>query len=194
MAERLVVLSDMWGAKRGLWITSYLGYLQQYFEIVYYDSQELADIEVPVRTRENVCNAFVQGGYKTAVTQLLSRETAPSHYLTFCAGGTIAWRAALMGLPMKSLFAISPLWLHRQDQKPDAKVKLLFGEYQEHRPVPQWAEELGVPMEVVPRFGQTLYSDEKIIRKVCLELLEAVAHKVPAEEKQKPAKKPLSVY
>ena len=35
MAERLVVLSDMWGAKKGLWITSYLGYLQQYFDIVF---------------------------------------------------------------------------------------------------------------------------------------------------------------
>ena len=184
----------MWGAKRGLWITSYLGYLQQYFEIVYYDSQELADIDVPIRTEENVCNAFVQGGYKTAVTQLLSRESEPSHYLTFCAGGTIAWRAALMGLPMKSLYAISPLWMHRQDQQPDAEVKLLFGEFQEHRPSPQWAAELGIPMEVVPKFGRTLYSDEKIIRKVCLELLESVAHKVPVAKKQKPATKPLSVY
>ena len=35
MAERLVILSDLWGAKKGLWITSYLGYLQQYFDIVW---------------------------------------------------------------------------------------------------------------------------------------------------------------
>ncbi len=46
MAERLVVLSDMWGAKKGLWITSYLGYLQQYFDIVFYDSLQLSDIKL----------------------------------------------------------------------------------------------------------------------------------------------------
>jgi hypothetical protein len=174
MAERLVVLSDMWGAKKGLWITSYLGYLQQYFEIVYYDSQELANLEVTVRTPENVCKAFVEGGYSTAIAHLLSRETQPSHYLTFCAGGTIAWSAALQGLPMKSLYAVSPLWLHRYANSPEAPAKLLFGEYQENKPAQAWAQQLGVDMEVMPNFGRELYSDEKIIGKICLELLESV--------------------
>ena len=41
MAEKLIILSDMWGSKKGLWITSYLGYLQQYFDITYYDSQPI---------------------------------------------------------------------------------------------------------------------------------------------------------
>lgn len=190
MAERLVVLSDMWGAKKGLWITSYLGYLQQYFDIVYYDSQELADLELPVQTPERLCQAFVEGGYATAVAHLLSKETTPSHYLTFCAGGTIAWSAALQGLPMKSLYAISPLWLHRQERRPEAAVKLLFGEYQENRPSHQWADDLEVPMEVIPQFGRTLYSDEKIIGKVCRELLESVTKRPLVE----PVRKPLSVY
>ena len=180
----------MWGAKKGLWITSYLGYLQQYFQIVYYDSQELADLDLTIHTPENLCQAFVKGGYSTAVAHLLSKEKTPSHYLTFCAGGTIAWSAALQGLPMKSLYAISPLWMHRQEEKPDVPVKLLFGEYQENRPVQQWADELGVPMEIMPQFGQTLYSDEKIISKVCRELLESVTHKPMPE----PVRKPLSVY
>ena len=47
MARRLVVLSDLWGSKKGLWITSYLGYLQQYYDIVYYDSRQLADMDLP---------------------------------------------------------------------------------------------------------------------------------------------------
>lgn len=174
MAERLVVLSDMWGAKRGLWITSYLGYLQQYFEIVYYDSQELADLDRLSRAPDKICEALEAGGYERAVAQLLKKESVESHYLTFCAGGTIAWKAAAKGLPMKSLYAISPIWLHRQTDRPEVPVKLVFGEYMENRPSPAWAQNLQIPLEVIPKFGRELYSDEKIIDKVCLELLESI--------------------
>lgn len=189
MAERLVVLSDMWGSKRGLWITSYLGYLQQYFDIVYYDSQVLADMESVVKTPESLCEAFVKGGYDTAVSHLLRKETEASHYLTFCAGGTIAWKAALQGLPMKSLLAVSPLWLHQHSTAPECPVHLVYGEYMDNRPSSAWAEEVGVYLEEVPRFGRTLYSDEKIIQKVCLDLLKRVV-----QDKELPLTKPLSVF
>ncbi len=177
MAERLVVLSDMWGSRKGLWITSYLGYLQQYFDIVYYDSQQLADLDVVVHTQENICNAFLNGGQDTAVAHILRKESQPSHYLTFCAGGTIAWKAGLKGLPIKSLYAISPVNLHLEEEKPDCPVNLLYGEYQDEKPSPKWAEEMNVSMDVIPKFGNTLYSDEKIIQKVCLELLDKVLKK-----------------
>ena len=189
MANRLVILSDMWGSRKGLWITSYLGYLQQYFNIVYYDSQELAGLERVVKTREDLCRALVEGGYDTAVTQLLAKEKTPSHYLTFCAGGTVAWRAALKGLPMKSLYAISPLWLEREEERPDCPVKLLFGELHKERPTREWAEQLEVPMKVEPLFGRELYSDEKIIRKVSLDLLEDLVR-----AKHKSFTRPLSIF
>ncbi len=188
MAERLVVLSDMWGSRQGLWITSYLGYLQQYFDIVYYDSQELAGLERVIKTREDLCQALVQGGYESAVAQLLSKEKTPSHYLTFCAGGTIAWKAALKGVSMKSLYAISPLWLQQEEKRPDCPVKLLFGELHQERPTEAWAQNLKVSMKVEPLFGRELYSDEKIIRKACLDLLEDLVRK-----KHKTFTRPLSI-
>lgn len=177
MAERLVVLSDMWGSRKGLWITSYLGYLQQYFNIVYYDSQQLADLDIVVHTKENICNAFFNGGQETAVAHILKKETEPSHYLTFCAGGTIAWKAAMKGLPVKSLYAVSPVNLHLETERPDCPVNLLYGQYQEDRPSEDWADQLDVDMAVTPGFGNTLYSDEKIIQKVCLDLLDKVLKK-----------------
>lgn len=180
MAERLVVLSDMNGSKRGLWITSYLGYLQQYFDIVFYDSKELAHIELTVNSDENIYNAFLQGGMDTAVAHLLKREHQESHYLTFCAGGSIAWKAGMMGLPMKSLYAISPLSLEQFDWKPDCPIHLLYGEYGDFNrvlPSASWTESLGVTLETVPKFGYDLYSDEKIIQKVSLKLLENMLKK-----------------
>lgn len=181
MAERLVVLSDMWGAKKGLWITSYLGYLQQYFDIVFYDSRNLADIEIPICTEENIYNAFINGGMDLAVAQLLIKENEPSHYLTFCAGGTIAWHAGLQGLPMKSLYALSPINLHLQKEKPDGDITLIYGQYDDNIPDLDWAENSGAKLEIIPKYGHELYSDEKIIRKVSLSLLERV-HKIQLQD------------
>lgn len=180
MAERLVVLSDMYGSKRGLWITSYLGYLQQYFDIVFYDSKQLANIELAVNSDENIYNAFEEGGMDTAVAHLLKKEREESHYLTFCVGGSIAWKAGMMGLPLRSLFAISPLNLGQFDWKPECPVKILYGEHGDYTrslPSREWIDRVGVEAEVVPQFGYELYSDEKIIQKVCLNLLETMLKK-----------------
>jgi len=177
MASRLVVLSDMWGSKKGLWITSYLGYLQQYFDIVFYDCRQLAHLDVTVNTEENICKAFLEGGMETAVAHLLAKENTDSHYLTFCAGGTIAWNAALQGLPIKSLYAVSPMNLHLEDEKPPCPVTLLYGERQEQIPSKEWAYELETSMETIENFGHDLYTDEKIIQKVCQDLLDRMLKK-----------------
>ncbi|MEX0287479.1 MAG: hypothetical protein AB3N14_00075 [Flavobacteriaceae bacterium] len=178
MAERLVVLSDMWGAKKGMWITSYLGYLQQYFDIVYYDSQQLSDLDITEYTPEKVCEAFHKGGMDTAVAHILMKEkNNPSHYLTFCAGGLIAWNAALKGLPMKSLYAVSALDLQNELERPEVPITLLYGEYHTNIPSDKWADHMDIPIEVVPKFGRELYTDEKIIKKVCLNILETMLKK-----------------
>lgn len=177
MAERLVVVSDMWGSKNGLWITSYLGYLQQYFNIEFYDSRELAQLGGNIATSEETYAAFVNGGMDTAVSRLLASETEESHYLTFCAGGTIAWHAALKGLPMKSLYAVSPIELQEQVQAPKCPVTILYGTSDKKIPPAEWVVQTRTVVETIPNFGHELYSDEKIIRKVCMDLLELVVAK-----------------
>ncbi len=174
MAEKLVVLSDMWGMKKGLWITSYFGYLQQYYNIQFYDVQQLANLDIPVLTEENIHKAFVEGGIDMAVAHLLKRETTPSHVLAFSMGGTIAWKAGLQGLPMKSLTAISPTRVRFEDARPDCVIDLTYGECDKFKPGLKWANQLGVALKVVPNFGHELYSDEKIIADVCMDLLAKV--------------------
>ncbi|WP_394750697.1 alpha/beta fold hydrolase [Spongiimicrobium salis] len=174
MAERLVVISDMWGAKKGLWITSYLGYLQQYFDIVFYDCQQLANINITVDSAENLHQEFVNGGIDTAVAHLLKKETEPSHYLAFSTGGTIAWKASLRGLPMKSLYNVSATRLRMEEELIKTPVTLMYGENDSNRPTQEWADNLETSMELIPNFGHELYTDEKIIQKVCKDLLSRV--------------------
>lgn len=177
MADRLVILSDMWGSKKGLWITSYLGYLQQYYNITFYDCQHLADMSLTVDSAENIHKEFIEGGVDTAVAHLLKKEKEPSHYLAFSIGGTIAWKAALKGLPMKSLYAVSSTRLRLENEKPKGDVQLLYGQNDEFRPTTEWSNQMGAEIEIIKNFGHELYSDEKIISKVCQDLLAKVMQK-----------------
>lgn len=178
MANRLVILSDMWGSKKGLWITSYLGYLQQYYDITFYDCQHLANISLEVNSPENIHKEFIDGGVETAVAHLLKKETEPSHYLTFGIGGCIAWKAALKGLPIKSLYTISSTRLRFECERPTAaSIQLLYGQNDEFKPSTTWSDQIGVEVEVVKGFGHELYTDEKIISKVCQDLLAKVMQK-----------------
>lgn len=167
----------MWGSKQGLWITSYLGYLQQYYDITFYDCQHLANINVAIDSAENVNKEFVNGGIETAVAHLLTKETEPSNYLAFSTGGTIVWKAALRGLPMKSLYAISSTRLRLENERPQGDIKLLYGENDEFKPSQEWLGIMGVDTEKVIGFGHNLYTDEKIIGKVCKELLNKIMQK-----------------
>ncbi len=178
MTERLLVLSDMWGVKKGLWITSYFGYLQQYYDIQFYDCQQLGNINEVVGSEENLHRAFVEGGIDTAVAHLLKKETVPSHVLAFSTGGTIAWKAAVQGLPIKSLTAVSATRIRLEDRKPNCEdINLIYGECDKFKPDMNWATKIGVDLNVVPSFGHELYSDEKIISEVCMNLLSRVTRK-----------------
>ncbi len=183
MAEKLVIVSDMWGARKGLWITSYLGYLQQYFDITFYDSQQLANLDLTINTEENVHNAFVNGGIDTAVAHLLKKEQKACHYLAFSTGGTIVWNAAKKGLPVKSLYTISATRIRLEKDKPSVPFTLLYGANDAFKPDDNWANMLGLDMEIMPNFGHSLYSDEKIIRKVCFDLLQEVTKIAPQHKK-----------
>ena len=172
MAKRLVILSDMWGAKRSMWITSYLAYLQPYFDIVFYDCRQLANIDVPMNTREHIYKAFVEGGMELAVHHLLKKETEPAHYLTFCAGGTIAFDGALRGLPVESLYAISPIDLQSFEEIPSCPISVVFGDHDTDIPDYLWADSRGIRMKRIEKYGHELYSDDKVITMICQDLLE----------------------
>jgi len=172
MPKRLVILSDMWGVKKGMWITSYLAYLQPYFDIVFYDCRQLANIEVKLNTRENIYKAFVEGGMNLAVHQLLKKETVPAHYLTFCAGGTIAFDAALKGLPMESLYAVSPIDLDSFEETPACPVSVVYGDQDADIPDYLWAEMQGIQMRRIEKYGHELYSDDKVVSMICQDILD----------------------
>lgn len=177
MTEKLVILSDMWGVKKGLWITSYFGYLQQYYDIEFFDCQQLAGINELVGSKENLHNAFVNGGIETAVAHLHKKVTEDSHILAFSTGGTIAYKAALQGLPVKSLNLVSATRIRLENDKPNCEVNLLYGGNDEFAPNQDWAEQMDIEIDYISNFGHEMYTDEKIIDLVCGQLLSKAVKK-----------------
>jgi len=51
-----------------------------------------------------------------------------------------------------------------------------------YRPKLDWHKKVGVKSNLIEGFGHTMYADEKIISKVCLDLLESVTKKQKEEK------------
>ncbi|NKI30567.1 alpha/beta hydrolase [Croceivirga thetidis] len=177
MTNKLLVLSDMWGVKKGLWITSYFGYLQQSYEIDFFDCQQLAHVNELVGNKENLHKAFVEGGIDTAVAHLLKKINEPTDVLAFSTGGTIAYKAALQGLPVKSMTLVSATRIRLESERPECEVNLIYGGNDKYAPSDEWANNLGLEKTIIPNFGHELYTDQKIIDEVSLALLEGVIKK-----------------
>ena len=70
-----------------------------------------------------------------------------------------------------------------KNERPNIPFQLVYGENDIFKPSNEWANKLGVDMEILPNYGHTLYTDEKIIQKVCLELLQEVTQIEPQIKK-----------
>lgn len=114
--KKLIILSDLWGKGKSEWVSHYVEALQDYFEVTFYDSCELAGIDLSTYTEDKIHPQFVNGGIEKAVNTLLARERREVVVLGFSIGGLIAWKAALRGLKTERLLAISstPASLRRQ--------------------------------------------------------------------------------
>ena len=53
MKNKLIILSDLWGVKKGDWWHFYLDALNPYFEITFYDCAKLAQVDVAPNEKKN---------------------------------------------------------------------------------------------------------------------------------------------
>lgn len=62
MKERIIIISDLWGRKKSEWLINYTQILETEFDIMFYDSCELGQIDVAIYTQENLHKQFIGGG------------------------------------------------------------------------------------------------------------------------------------
>lgn len=171
MKPRLIVLSDLWGKEKSFWVSDYIQLLNDKFEIQHYDCCELGEIDKTNYTEENLHNQFINGGIEKAVTNLLKTEKNQIDILAFSIGGTIAWKAALMGLNVRSLFAVSSTRLRYEDEIPNGAIKLYYGENDSNKPSNDWFEKHSIDFEIIKNKEHDFYTKNDSSTLICNEIL-----------------------
>jgi dienelactone hydrolase len=169
--QRLVILSDLWGKQNNDWVGFYSNRLNDHFNCIYYDVRELATIKEINLSKEEIHEKFVNGGIEKAVENLIEKEKKQIIVLAFSVGGTIAWKAALKGLPLINMIAISSTRVRKEYQKPPCNIQLHFGDQDLNRPMDEWFEEMQIYPEI--HFGKEheMFKEENVANQICTQVL-----------------------
>lgn len=170
--KRLIVLSDLWGKSKSDWFGHYETILRCQFEIVFYDSCKLAEIDLSDFSEDKIHHQFTNGGIKRAVKTLLEIEEGNVDVLGFSIGGLIAWKAALEGLKVRSLFALSSTRLRYEVELPSCTINLFYAEKDKFRPSEEWFRELNLEMNIYKEQEHAFYSKQEIATEVSKLIIE----------------------
>lgn len=171
MKSRLLIISDLWGFGKSDWISLYTKALQNEFDVELIDCCTLGEVNLEPFEQESLHQQFRQGGVKKAVQKLCEQETGKVDVLAFSIGGTVAWKAALDGLQIGRMIAISATRLRLEVRKPDCKIELIYGERDNFRPGKEWLKDRGLENELVLNGGHRIYTNPKLAKKVCASFL-----------------------
>jgi len=171
--KRLIILSDLWGKEKAHWFDAYDGILSPHFNLVFYDSAELAEIDQSIYEESELHQQFVQGGIERAVSQLIQLEKDPIHILAFSVGGVIAWKYGLQK-KLLSLTAVSSTRLRKETQKPAGSIHLYFGSEDPYSPSPDWFKEMGLPNNLVKGATHQVYQEPLFAQRISQILMEKI--------------------
>ncbi|MBX2878125.1 MAG: hypothetical protein KTR30_38755 [Saprospiraceae bacterium] len=170
MKKRLLILSDLWGFTQAKYLDFYHKQLESVFEVQTYDSCLLADLPQEQKSQAERHEYFVSGGIEVAVSRLIETEKQTTAILAFSVGGTIAWRAALAGMPVDQLFAISATRLRYEEQRPSCDLRLWYGALDAYQPKKDWYEKVKLRAHQWPNLGHDMYKMPIVIEEICRKL------------------------
>lgn len=172
--QKLIILGDILGKED--WVEAYLDHLNTYFAITFYDILDLSSAEKPFKNKKECHNYFITTGIQSAVHQLTRKENKIPCVLAFSMGGTIAWKAALAGLPIQYLLAISATRLRYETACPACTVQLIYGADDSYCPKADWFDQLAInKTRFIKGAGHELYKNPTYIEVICHRLISLVS-------------------
>lgn len=154
---RLILLSDLYGKSKINWEKSYIDHFQNDFEIQYYDCCDLGEVDKTDGSQEKPHQQFVTFGIEKAVENLLKIEKETVTILAFSVGGTIAWKAALRGLKVRQLIALSATRLRYETYKPNCNIQLFYGENDQFQPQQDWFKKMKIVPQIIKNTNHEFY-------------------------------------
>ncbi len=175
MKQRLIILSDLWGLDDAEWMIPYQKQLEPHFELEFYDSRKLVDLDLSDNSKNGTHAQFVNGGIDRAARKLYRKEKQDVNVLAFSIGGVIAWKSALIDLPIKRLYAISSTRLRYEKEKPNCKCILYFGKDDQYKPSVKWHANLVLDCNFVENGEHEMYQEEEFANRLCEKIIEELA-------------------
>lgn len=172
MKKRLLILSDLWGERKNDWWHFYKNALDPYFEVVFYDCTELAEIETDAFDQKILHEQFINGGIDRAVQKLIDLEKEKTTILAFSIGGTIAWKYSLQTSTIESLYCVSSTRLRKEVIKPNTKIHLWYGMNDMFIPNENWFQELKLTPFILDAMEHGMYKELECVNKICNLILE----------------------
>lgn len=170
MKNRLLILSDLWGITDASWVSMYVNRLSDNFKVVLYNSCELAEMPQKYLLEAQRHAFFLNEGIEKAVENLIKLEKEQLTVLAFSIGGTIAWKACLNGLDVKSFYAISSTRLRYETERPKGKIALYYGGKDVYKPSEDWFENIKLTPSIIPQKAHEMYKEEDFVSKLCLQI------------------------
>lgn len=171
MQPKLIILSDLWGRAKSSWISHYQEPLSKHFDVIYCDCCELGEVDTSIYTQEHLHRQFVNGGIEKAVQNLMMRVTEPSIVLAFSIGGTVVWKAGLLGWKWQQLYAVSATRLRYEEQKPLGEISLFFGEKDAYRPKDAWMNKMDLTTQLEVEKGHEVYREAAFAQKIATQII-----------------------
>ena len=166
------MLSDLWGKEKSDWIVYYTNILEKHFDVAFYDSCDLGNVDKSNYSEEKLHEQFVNGGIQNAVENLIQKEKGIIIILAFSIGGFIAWKACLSGLNAQYLFAISATRLRFETQKPAGTITLLYGEDDDYKPDFDWFQSMELSEIFYKNEAHEFYKKKEIAEDICRMIIE----------------------
>jgi dienelactone hydrolase len=168
MKPALIIISDLWGTAKSNWMDLYLQNLSAELDVEYRDARALAEVNLNTldKQKQNIHQEFIDTGIDKAVENILKFKSDNLIVLAFSIGGTIAWKAALKGLKVDSLYLISSTRLRHETEKPNCKIHLMYGEYDTYKPEAKWFEKLNLDYEAIIDGEHEIYTSESIAKQI----------------------------
>ncbi|MGB1004336.1 MAG: alpha/beta hydrolase [Salibacteraceae bacterium] len=163
IVKKLILISDISGLANSKWMNQYSDILSKEFEVSSVCSLKLAKIN-PLESKETIHKQFINGGIEKAVQELLSLNLEKTTIIAFSIGGAIAWRAALEGVKVDSLYAVSSTRLRNETQKPNCQLKLIYGEKDPNKPTDEWYQKIELIPKIIPGEEHELYKNSDFIK------------------------------
>lgn len=171
MKQRFIILSDLWGLEEAVWMLYYKRQLAAYFDLEFYDSRKLMDLDLSDNSKNSIHAQFVNGGIKRAARKLCRKEKQEVNVMAFSVGGVIAWNAALQVLPVNKMYVISATRLRYETEKPDCKCSLYFGNEDRYKPSVDWHENIELDCNFIENGEHEMYREEEFAHSLCKRII-----------------------